>query len=1422
MYPEANETIIHDLSLFLASTNASSDSMIRQYSNSGSDNHYSALSSPPATSSTQTILHSLNNDTVFYSDNDDHYSALSSPPATSSAQTIHHNLNNDTVFYIDSDDESNGSAPITEPAISVNGKNDVLDNSVQDGVVAENTVDDSQGKSFMLSTCWNSNADIELLDADHVTDDVEATLWNDHLTVVTTRRHAPKEEVVKQTGELDESIGNNTSTTDSSSGDSTELPQDTDTDTSLSVVHTDDTTKNDVKEKLASSVEHNVPATSPESVEFPIHLYRHFVDHPIGPFPAVTMVPTRARSIHRMPIPDVEEQPCLAPEDVDSFYEYVYKRPNSVLGTMPIEPHSNVYVEQPDLSPSDAALEAAFNDPDNYFDGSDFNIIDLIDSHPNESELEKSGASLAEQSPGTIVDSISKDELVSTNEQHVVVENEVIVPQIPTQSSPASSALQNSVAQEDDLSDSELESMMVSSGIFVGFDGSDIRDHSVSPSQEYKPNGNQSVSSESIIIPPNSVPGTSISTKIADQEVVLPNWAWRVALAWKISVALRKYPTSEEIKAMLVPKNKSNLAGKARLASVLAKKGIFLVGGAEQVILSFIKLLVPEAAKQQLQRAQGCEETKETIRVREDKAIEDTKGAEIAKEVQKSAEEFRTEVTPAPHDQQQNTREVKAIEDIKKAEIAKEVQKSEEEVLSEVIPHDQQQNARNFCLPPGVTIAWGPNNPIPFRLEEFRAADPLLPNPFADLAGYTLLNGIQQRWVEFEMAYTRPIYWVMIDSATLIDQQNPVDRYFGLDNCCEVFGCKGEDCRHPQHSGNPWTYADHCKEEARLRLQGFREHQPTQWFIAQRVVERNTAVRIELQANFLDSQINKLRATIGPHDDRKDEEARLQRALSNPIAARLFSEKQAADRQQDMNQVAAEREKLKRDRETREHMARVNAAEEAEEAANAADRMARAVNMELLANRLSHIAQQQANDAALLQETISRTATQEAGPVVDNPESRKWLIPSLEPFVALTSQQIREERLRNPSPHNRNWDGKNWEDAYTFKGAKLPIVNFQFIPAQKADLIPTFRNSTTEEGRRFRQRVSRFAGVFAQNEARRRENMQAAEAAKQETRESAPKRVSRYASVFAERAARRAENSQAAEATEQETRESASDSDDSEEQDNAYERRKAVRAAELLELRNRAEANYQATRAKWAVLIDVENKAEAAEQEAAHLAASKDSTQESDKSTEQTGNSDGITEPQTAETSEQEVSGGSNQQSDDNSSRYPLLCETADGSIIYQPKPRTIEVIIAKSVIEGLAEGYEEIDPVDEDGSSDKDVSNDGDKANGEDGPSNGNGSNHNDESQHPPASEVEDPSAIYDEQGFLIEGVVEDLAGVVIGDSGEESNNDRGSAGSNNESSEEAPKDGQYMVDESDDYEDFYGPISQGKEEIYRMMKLC
>ncbi|TGO41168.1 hypothetical protein BHYA_0025g00180 [Botrytis hyacinthi] len=125
---------------------------------------------------------------------------------------------------------------------------------------------------------------------------------------------------------------------------------------------------------------------------------------------------------------------------------------------------------------------------------------------------------------------------------------------------------------------------------------------------------------------------------------------------------------------------------------------------------------------------------------------------------------------------------------------------AEEIVRMYRIPRHSQ--FRSVFPPPGLTFPWGPHNPIPTRIDDFRGNDSWLPTPWTDPDAYHQLNGIQRRWVQLEVRYQTRLFWLgMAFKAVIHLEENSADRLYAFNNFCGWYGCQAEKCKHPKVDG---------------------------------------------------------------------------------------------------------------------------------------------------------------------------------------------------------------------------------------------------------------------------------------------------------------------------------------------------------------------------------------------------------------------------------------------------------------------------------------------------------------------------------------------------------------------------------------------------------------------------------------------
>ncbi|TGO60858.1 hypothetical protein BCON_0032g00530 [Botryotinia convoluta] len=118
---------------------------------------------------------------------------------------------------------------------------------------------------------------------------------------------------------------------------------------------------------------------------------------------------------------------------------------------------------------------------------------------------------------------------------------------------------------------------------------------------------------------------------------------------------------------------------------------------------------------------------------------------------------------------------------------------------------------RSIFPPPGLTVPWGPHNPIPTRIDDFRGNDPWLPTPWTNPDAYHRLNGIQRRWVQLEVRYQTRLFWLgMAFEAVIHLEENPEDKLYVFNNFCGWYGCQAEKCEHPRVDGRLYFFDLNC------------------------------------------------------------------------------------------------------------------------------------------------------------------------------------------------------------------------------------------------------------------------------------------------------------------------------------------------------------------------------------------------------------------------------------------------------------------------------------------------------------------------------------------------------------------------------------------------------------------------------------
>ncbi|KAF5867737.1 uncharacterized protein Bfra_010707 [Botrytis fragariae] len=112
---------------------------------------------------------------------------------------------------------------------------------------------------------------------------------------------------------------------------------------------------------------------------------------------------------------------------------------------------------------------------------------------------------------------------------------------------------------------------------------------------------------------------------------------------------------------------------------------------------------------------------------------------------------------------------------------------------------------------PGFSIPWGPHNPIPTRIDDFRGNDPWLPTPWTNPNAYHQLNGIQRRWVQLEVRYQTRLFWLGMNFKAVIDlEENSEDKLYAFNNFCGWYGCPANKCKHPRVDGRLYFFDLNC------------------------------------------------------------------------------------------------------------------------------------------------------------------------------------------------------------------------------------------------------------------------------------------------------------------------------------------------------------------------------------------------------------------------------------------------------------------------------------------------------------------------------------------------------------------------------------------------------------------------------------
>ncbi|TGO69775.1 hypothetical protein BOTNAR_0007g00560 [Botryotinia narcissicola] len=133
---------------------------------------------------------------------------------------------------------------------------------------------------------------------------------------------------------------------------------------------------------------------------------------------------------------------------------------------------------------------------------------------------------------------------------------------------------------------------------------------------------------------------------------------------------------------------------------------------------------------------------------------------------------------------------------------------AEDIVRMYIIPRYSQ--FRSVFPPPGLSFLWGPHNPIPTRIDDFRGNDPWLPTPWTDPVAYHQLNGIQRRWVQLEVLYQTRLFWLGMNFKAVIHlEENPASKLYAFNNFCGWYGCQAEKCKHSKVDGRLFFFDLH-------------------------------------------------------------------------------------------------------------------------------------------------------------------------------------------------------------------------------------------------------------------------------------------------------------------------------------------------------------------------------------------------------------------------------------------------------------------------------------------------------------------------------------------------------------------------------------------------------------------------------------
>ncbi|KAF7950579.1 uncharacterized protein EAE97_002131 [Botrytis byssoidea] len=117
---------------------------------------------------------------------------------------------------------------------------------------------------------------------------------------------------------------------------------------------------------------------------------------------------------------------------------------------------------------------------------------------------------------------------------------------------------------------------------------------------------------------------------------------------------------------------------------------------------------------------------------------------------------------------------------------------------------------RSVFPPPGLSFPWGPHNPIPTRIDNFRGNDPWLPTPWTDPDAYHQLNGIQRRWVQLEVLYQTRLFWLDMNFKAVIHlEENLASKLYAFNNFCGWYGCQAEKCKHSKVDGRLFFFDLH-------------------------------------------------------------------------------------------------------------------------------------------------------------------------------------------------------------------------------------------------------------------------------------------------------------------------------------------------------------------------------------------------------------------------------------------------------------------------------------------------------------------------------------------------------------------------------------------------------------------------------------